>query len=73
MVTDLNQSGSTIETYIKGHDWKDSYNCITELRKINKHHPEFIPDIIERFSETILDLLNNGKSLMVKNIFRLSK
>lgn len=28
-VTDLQNSGNLIETYIKGHNWSDSYNCIT--------------------------------------------
>ena len=46
---------------------------MTELRKINKFHPEFVPDIIESFSETILELLSTGKPLLVKNIFRLLK
>jgi hypothetical protein len=46
---------------------------VTELRKINKFHPEFVPTIIDSFSETILELLSTGKPLLVKNIFRLLK
>lgn len=46
---------------------------MTELRKINKFHPEFVPTIIDSFSETILELLSTGKPLLVKNIFRLLK
>jgi len=45
-IQDLASSGNIIENYIKGSTWANSYNCITELRKINKYHPEFIPDII---------------------------
>ena len=72
-INDLQNSGTLIESYIKGHSWTDSFNCITELRKINKFHPEFVPTIIESFSQTILDLLSTGKTLLVKNIFRLVK
>ena len=73
IINDLQNSGSLIESYIKGHSWTDSFNCITELRKINKYHPEYVPNIIENFSQTILDLLSTGKTLLVKNIFRLIK
>ncbi len=72
-IQDLNNSGNLIETYIKGHSWSFSYNCITELRKINKYHPEYIPDIIDRYSNTILDLLSTGKTLLIKNILKLIK
>ena len=43
------------------------------MRKINKYHSEFIPDILERFSSIILDLFNTGKTLLVKNILKLIK
>ncbi len=72
-IQDLNNSASLIETYIKGHSWSFSYNCITELRKINKYHPEFIPNIIDQYSNTILDLLSTGKTLLIKNILKLMK
>ena len=62
-----------IENHIKGHSWSDSFNCITELRKINKYHPEFVPTIIDRFSSIILDLMSTGKTLLVKNILKLIK
>lgn len=72
-IQDLANSGNLIETYIKGHSWTFSFNCITELRKINKYHPEYVPDIIERYSPTVLDLLNTGKTLLVKNILKFIK
>jgi hypothetical protein len=69
----LNDSASLIEIYINDQSLSFSYNCITELRKINKYHPELIPNIIDQYSNTILDLLSTGKTLLIENILELIK
>ncbi len=43
------------------------------LRQINKYFSQFIPDVVNRYSNALLDLLNNGKTQIVKNILRFIK
>lgn len=62
-----------IDQNIKSGNWIDSHQCITVLRQINKFHPNFIPDVINRYSNALLDLFNNGKTQIIKNLLRLVK
>ena len=43
------------------------------LRQINKYFSQYIPDVVNRYSNALLDLLNNGKTQIVKNILRFIK
>ena len=41
---------------------------ITELRKINKIHPDFTSDIVQRYSNAFVDLFSTGKTQVIKNM-----
>ena len=43
------------------------------IRRINKFFPQYIPDVVNRYSNAILDLFNHGKTQIYKNILRLIK
>ena len=62
-----------IDSNIKAGNWIDSHQCITMLRQINKFHPNFIPDVIDRYSNALLDLFSNGKTQIIKNLLRFVK
>ena len=47
--------------------------CITEIRKIIKFQPNFVMDVIERYSSAFVDLFNNGKTQIIKNLLRMVK
>lgn len=43
------------------------------LRRVIKYQPNFISDIINRYSSTFVDLLTNGKTQIIKNLLRMVK
>lgn len=43
------------------------------LRQINKFYPQYIPDVVNRYSNALLDLFNLGKTQIIKNILRFIK
>lgn len=43
------------------------------IRQINKFHPNFIPDVINRYSNALVDLFAKGKTQITKNLLRLVK
>lgn len=43
------------------------------VRQINKFFPQYIPDVMNRYSNQILKLLEKGKTQIIKNIMRLLK
>lgn len=55
-----------LDTLIKGN-WVNSFQCLTALRSIIKQFPEFAPDIVAKYSQPICELINNGKTQIIKN------
>lgn len=43
------------------------------IRQINKFYPQYIPDVVSRYADPLLDLFNHGKTQIYKNILRLVK
>jgi hypothetical protein len=43
------------------------------VRQIMKHQPNFIPDIVNRYSNAFVDLFTNGKTQIIKNLLRMVK
>jgi len=43
------------------------------IRSINKFNPNFIPNVMAKYALPLKDLLNNGKTQLVKNILKLLK
>lgn len=43
------------------------------LRQIHKFYPNYIPDIVNRYSNAFLDLFANGKTQITKNLLRMVK
>jgi len=43
------------------------------IRSITKHYPQYIPDLFVKYGPPIMDLLNNGAPLLIKNILKLLK
>lgn len=62
-----------LDTNIKNGNWIDSHQCITMIRQINKYHPNYAPDVINRYSNALVDLFGQGKTQITKNLLRLVK
>lgn len=60
-----------IDMHIKGTHWANSHQCITMLRSIVKFYPQFTCDVMGRYGVAVLDHLNNGRTQVIKNIFKL--
>jgi len=43
------------------------------IRQIIKYSPNFIPDIVNRYSNPFVDLFTNGKTQIIKNLLRMVK
>jgi len=43
------------------------------VRQIMKYQPNFIPDIVNRYSNPFVDLFANGKTQIIKNLLRMVK
>lgn len=64
---------ATIDNNIKCSNWIQSHQCVTMLRRIIKHQPNFIPDIMNQYSNAFVDLFANGKTQIIKNLLRMVK
>lgn len=64
---------NTIDSNISSTNWIQSHHCITMLRQIIKYSPNFIPDIVNRYSNAFVDLFTNGKTQIIKNLLRMVK
>lgn len=62
-----------LDNHIKGSNWKDTLECITMIRSIIKCYPQYTIDVMAKYGMIILDFLNNGKTQIIKNIFKLLK
>lgn len=62
-----------IDQLIQSSNWMESHQCVTMVRQINKFFPQYIPDVVSRYSNALLDLFNHGKTQIYKNILRLIK
>jgi hypothetical protein len=51
--------------------WYENNQCITALRSINRFWPESSIEVTNRYLTSICDLINNGKTQVVKNVFLL--
>lgn len=48
--------------------WSETYNVVTMIRSINKHFPQFTPNVMEKYAPELLKMISNGKPMVVKNI-----
>lgn len=59
-----------LDQHIKGN-WTESQQCITMIRQISKHYPQYIPDLFAKYGPAILDLFNHAAPLLLKNILKM--
>lgn len=50
-----------------------SYHCVTVIRQINKFQPNYIPDVVNRYSNSLSHLFATKKPQMMKNLLRMLK
>ena len=62
-----------IDQLIQSNNWMETHQCVTMIRQINKFFPQYIPDVVDRYSNVLLDLFHHGKTQIYKNILRLIK
>lgn len=65
------QTIAQLDANIKHANWVQTHFCITEIRKINKFHPDFTNDIVQRYSNAFVDLFATGKTQVIKNMLRM--
>ena len=58
---------------IKSTQWVEIFNVVTMLRSINRHFPQFTPNVIGKYSGDLLHQLSKGKPKIVKNVEKLIK
>lgn len=63
---------AALDSMIAG-PWTDAFQCITALRSIVKHNPTLASDVVTRYSANAMDLINTGKTQLVKNVLSLIK
>ena len=60
-----------LDVAVGSQNWIDHHHFITAIRSIHKYYPQYIPNVMDKYGNAIYTMLSNGKTQLIKNIYKL--